>query len=86
MNKSELKTHSHFRSNLLIHPFLFAIFGSAFLLILTIVMIIFIYGIIIKQYNQCRRKRSIRRQKNRQKSRNVIRDESTILGIETAIV
>jgi ATP/ADP translocase len=85
-NKSQLQSHSHHRSNPLIHPFLSVIFGSAFLLIFMTVMVVFIYGFINKQCNQWHGKRSSRHRKKRPKSKNVIRDESTILGVETDIV
>jgi hypothetical protein len=84
--KSQLKTSSSGRNNSSIHPFLFAIFGSAFFLVFITVMVIFIYGIINKKYNQWLRRRFSRRRGKGWKTRNVIRDESTILGLETAIV
>ena len=49
-------------------------------------MIIFIYGIVNKQYNQWIRKRSSRRRKKGRKTRNVVRDESTVIGGATAAV
>jgi hypothetical protein len=81
INKSELKNFSSPRSTSSEHPFLLVIFGSIFLLIFITVMVVFIYRIIKKQYNQSHRKRSSRRRNKGR--RNFIRDESTILHVQT---
>jgi hypothetical protein len=77
-NKSPSSSRPPIGSNSFVHPFLFIIFASALLLVFIALMIKFIYGIINNGCTKWVRKRSSHRKKGR-KTRNVIRDESTVI-------
>jgi hypothetical protein len=84
--KSPLKNASPRRNNFSIHLILLILFGSLFLFLFITVMAAFIYGLINKQYNRWIRKRSSRPRRKGRKIRNVVRDESTVLGLENDTV
>ncbi|CAF1087017.1 unnamed protein product [Adineta steineri] len=80
-NTSEIKSQVSVRGNSKEHSFLFALFGGIFLLICIIITVIFIYGIIEKRINVWTRRASSKRRRKLRKTRNAIRDESTVISL-----
>ncbi len=69
------------------YPLIYVIIGGTFSLIFIAIMILFLYGVIEKRCDRWTRKRSSRRRRRKgRKTRNTIRDESTVINFETNIV
>ncbi|CAF4362920.1 unnamed protein product, partial [Adineta steineri] len=79
-NISQIKSQVSVRGNSKEHSFLFALLGGIFLLICIIITVVFIYGIIEKRINVWTERASSKRRRKLRKTRNAIRDESTVIS------
>ncbi|UJR22032.1 hypothetical protein I4U23_025099 [Adineta vaga] len=83
IDKSQLKSQASAKSNSSKYSSVLVLVGGLFSLILTAILFLFIYGFIERQCNRLARRRTERRQQNARKTKNAIRDESTVLSLGT---
>ncbi|CAF1677233.1 unnamed protein product, partial [Adineta ricciae] len=82
-DKLQWTSQASAKSNTIKQSSFLILFGGIVLLVCTAIAVLFIYSIIEKQCNKLTQRRTTQRQQKARRTKNAIRDESTVLSLTT---